>query len=783
MLKKPFYCCIILFTFVLFSTLGYSQPNLKPVLADSLWSAWKDTSLHDTSRLNALHQYHWDGYLYYKPDTALYYANIAYDYATEKELPKQRGNALYGIGSAYFIKGNQKQAFNYLNHSLKLRKQIDHKKGIANSLNVLGTISKSENKYEKAIEYYEKSIAVYEESNNLNGIATAYNNIGMIYSTQGKLDQSIEYYSKSLDIHEKMGDQKGYGIALNNIGIIYENQQQIDKALKRYEKCLEKFKAINFKNGVSSALDNIGSIYTAKEQYSKAIQYHKKSLAIDEDINNQKSSISSLQSLGRIYRIQNDLTLALDYYEQALKVSLSIGSKEKVAECHKGLGDVYKEKKQLHRAIKHYNKSLQIAQKINAVKTIQVSSEALWKAYKSTNNYEKALNMHETYIQARDSLQSKKNQRALISKEYEKKAQADSIKAAEKRKINNAKIKAQEAQLEQEQTQRYALYSGIGVLFLCGAFIFNRFRVTRKQNFIIEKQKQEVDQQKLVAEKQRDLVEEKNGEITDSIQYAQRLQEAILPNMQEIQEHFPSSFILFRPKDIVSGDFYWHETKGETTFIAAADCTGHGVPGAMVSVVCANALNKSVNELGLTDPAKILDSTRNLVVETFSKTGRQVKDGMDISLLSVTNSNRRERESESHSHSDSRTVLRWAGANNPLWIIRTCAEKDRSNDATEVEEIKADKQPIGLYGALKPFTSHEISLQTGDRIYLFSDGYADQFGGPKGKKMKKGKFKELLISIKNQSMREQQETLNKTFENWKGSHEQIDDVCIVGVKI
>jgi ligand-binding sensor domain-containing protein/serine phosphatase RsbU (regulator of sigma subunit) len=270
---------------------------------------------------------------------------------------------------------------------------------------------------------------------------------------------------------------------------------------------------------------------------------------------------------------------------------------------------------------------------------------------------------------------------------------------------------------------------------------------------------------------QKEIVEERNKEITDSINYAKRLQDAILPPTKLWYDALPASFILYLPKDIVAGDFYWmhtaEEAEHQTIWIAAADCTGHGVPGAMVSVVCSNALNRAVKEFGMSTPDSILNKVRELVIETFEKSENQVLDGMDISLARLV-----------VKKSTSAAVfnqISWAGANNPLWILR--------KNAAEVEEIKADKQPVGNYGEQKPFTLHEITLEKDDSIYLFSDGYQDQFGGEKGKKFKAAELKKLLLSIQEKSMTEQCNTIKAVFEQWRGNLEQVDDVCIIGVRI
>lgn len=260
-------------------------------------------------------------------------------------------------------------------------------------------------------------------------------------------------------------------------------------------------------------------------------------------------------------------------------------------------------------------------------------------------------------------------------------------------------------------------------------------------------------------------VEEKQKEITDSINYAKRIQEAILPSFDFIKIHLPNSFVYYQPKDIVAGDFYWAEKVGDDFFIAAADCTGHGVPGALVSVVCCNALNRTVNEFRLTEPGKILDKTRDLVLESFSKNGGDIKDGMDISLIRISGN-----------------TVKWSGANNPLWYIKSSVSSSGVENK-ELVEIKANKQSIGKTDHPEPFTTHTIELQKGDSIYLFTDGFADQFGGPKGKKFKYKQLEDLLVSSNSLSINEQHHTLKSTLSDWKGSLEQVDDICVIGIRV
>jgi len=299
------------------------------------------------------------------------------------------------------------------------------------------------------------------------------------------------------------------------------------------------------------------------------------------------------------------------------------------------------------------------------------------------------------------------------------------------------------------------IWAYIGYILFFIALVYGAITVsTRSLRNIISERTAEVV-------KQKEVIEMKNKDITDSINYAKRIQEAILPTRERFKSILPDSFILFKPKDIVSGDFYWMAEKGDTVFVAAGDCTGHGVPGAMVSVVCSNALNRAVKEFGITETGRILDKVRDLVIETFEKSGSDkddIKDGMDISLCSINMKT---------------GLVQWSGANNPLWYIQ----------GNEIKEITADKQPIGKADNPRPFTTHTLQLQNGNELYLFTDGYADQFGGPKGKKFKYKQLEEKVLEGRSLEMNTQRDNLRTSFENWQGNLEQIDDVLIIGIRI
>lgn len=320
------------------------------------------------------------------------------------------------------------------------------------------------------------------------------------------------------------------------------------------------------------------------------------------------------------------------------------------------------------------------------------------------------------------------------------------------------------------------VYTGLQLGFILsmslilGSKFASQFRKVEYLQTETETQRAQLAQQNII-------VEEKNHEITSSISYARRIQTAILPSDTSLKDHKPESFILYKPKDIVAGDFYWVEQVNDLVYVAAADCTGHGVPGAMVSVVCNAALNRCIREFNIKDPGLLLDKAREIVVETFQKSGEDVKDGMDISLC-VFNKKTGE--------------FKFAGANNPIWIIHPKNDPEVSSVAVGkviekndfiLTEVKGDKQAVGLTFNPKPFVTKELQLTEGQKIYLISDGFPDQFGGPKGKKFMYKPFKNLLLDIHALSFAEQEQKLNDAFESWRGEIEQTDDVCIIGFEI
>ena len=625
------------------------------------------------------------------------------------------------------------------NPTLLLKKR--YLKSLASSINNLGVNCEQQGNLVDAIIYFHKSLKIQESLKDLEGSATTLNNIGAIYNTLGNVDKTLDYFQKSLKIREQVGDKQGIAQSLNNIGSIYYNQKELSKALNNFEKSAELYKEVGDKEGLAYTMSNIGNIYDLLNSY-KGLSYHKRSLKLREEIGDKKGRAFGLVNVAESQLINKNYKEALTYAKAALALSKEMGYPD----------------------------------------NIQKSAYILSKIYKSSSDYPQALEYFELSVIMKDSIKNEESNRASykLQTKYEFEKQ-QAVKDAEHNK-------QMEVIAEREAKQKIITYSiafGSILLLMFFIFVLNRLQITKKQKSIIEKQKI--------------VVEEKQKEILDSISYAKRIQAAILPSDRIFKQFLPESFVFYKPKDIVAGDFYWLESvksdesrvmsnenpslithHSQPILFAAADCTGHGVPGAMVSVVCNNALNRSVREFGLTNPGEILDKTREIVIQEFEKSEEEVKDGMDIALCSLEF----KVQSSELNQLETTVSLQYAGANNPLWIIRPTSNNLEPQTLNfELIEYKPNKQPIGKYAEAKPFITHQIQLQKGDSIYIFTDGFADQFGGENGKKFKKARLKELFLSIQEKSMHDQLKTIGQTFEKWKGNSYQIDDVCIIGVRI
>lgn len=611
--------------------------------------------------------------------------------------------------------------------------------------------------HKMAVKCFEVAEKIYQKESKFQQLWSVYNNMGFSYQNVSNLPKALECYLKSIDIAEKhLTDNDVAGTAMN-IGTVYAEQSMFKEALSYFKmsaNIYSKKKGWGYANNVN----NVGQVYMMLNQQDSAKYYLNEALDIWVKLNDVQGQAMTYHNLGNLYAAQKNFSEAEQHLQKSLDLSYNMGDSYGITINLGALSRLAISMGNKEKGRKYLNESVAYAEKSGQLGLLSENYKQLYGLYKSESKYKEALDYHEKYFQTYDSIHSSENNKLL--KEMQEKYESGKKQA----EIDQQRLELSDKDLKlSEQNRRSTLYIAIIIVAIVViVFVFYQFKQKQKSNQIILSQKLEV-------EKQKEIVEEKQKEILDSITYAKRLQDAILPPSALILHHLPQSFIFFKPKDIVAGDFYWFEKKGDCLFIAAADCTGHGVPGALVSVVCSNALHRTVNEFGITDTGEILDKTRDLVLETFSKSESEVKDGMDISLLCIDERSKR---------------VFWSGANNPLWYVFPSGGNSQNTvDESELQAVKPNKQSIGKTDQPVPFKTHEIEFKEGTTFYLFTDGFADQFGGPDGKKFKYKQFSELLVKNNHLSLEEQSMLIHKTFNSWKGDLEQVDDICIIGVRI
>ena len=686
-----------------------------------------------------------------------YWDTIAHQ-AHALNMYKQEQLAYNNLGYIYQEHGDHDNAIK--NYVISLKLAVDKKDipGLCSAHNNLGTMYFAQGKIDTALSYFSMNLRIHRKSGATIRIARSLANVGAIYHHSGDIPNALSSYNEALGILEKLDDPRTLTSVLNNLAFIYEEQDELQMSHDMYRRCLAIYKELNDLHGIASTMNNIASNYDRRGDTATTLSLYRQSFEIFKQLNDKEGMANAINNIAFIGK---DTIDDIKNYKLALDLYTEIGNVEGQIQALSNLGSRYAIAHNFKLGKYYGEQALEKAKFIGYPRLIQLAAYNLYRLNKKLKKFGKALDLYELNIQMRDSMSNKETHKATIKQQmsYEHEKQV-ALMEAEQAKKDAIAVKERQKQ----SLLSYSLAGGFGLVLII-AFIFYRSMIARKKaNELINNQKLEVEQQ-------RDIVKLKNQEILDSIDYAQKIQNAILPPPNLVKEYLKESFILYQPKDIVAGDFYWLETMmesnntvGEKTpennvvFFSVADCTGHGVPGAMMSVMCSNALTRCVKELDLTEPAEILDQAAKIVESRFERSEQMVVDGMDLALCTL----------------NLKTLeLEYSGANNPLWII--------SNN--ELQITNADKQPIGHIDGRVPYTNHKIQLQKSDTIYIFSDGLLDQFGGVKGKKYKSKRFQELLLSIQEHDMDQQFTLIKEEMENWRGTIEQIDDNCLMGVRV
>lgn len=610
--------------------------------------------------------------------------------------------------------------------------------------------------YNNALKFYEESLNSYQKLDSLKRVAELKNNIGRVYEKKSIFDKAIVYYIEGLKIREKIKDKKGIASSYNSIGLINYYQSDYDNALKNFNFALTLVKELKNPLGLATIYNNFGLVYIEKKQYDSALTYINLSLKYYEQIENWYGIATAYSNLAICYYSKNDLKTAEKFYLKSIKIKEEIDDKYGLISSYISLTVLYQKKGLFPEAIATINKAIELAKEVENNEGLSRAYQVLAELYSQVNKFDLAYKTYIKFYELRDSIYNDNTSKIINSLQE----QFQSEKREKDIQLANSKIKQQSLLI-------YGASIVIALILSLTVIILRNNRQRKRANKLLSEQNEEITIQK-------EIIEQKNHDILASITYAKRIQEAILPLPQYMSKYL-NMFVLFKPKDIVSGDFYWFMSFENHVLFAVVDCTGHGVPGAFMSIVGYNSLNQVIKEYNLTNPGLILDKLNILVQQALHTDEQEIKDGMDISLCSLNVKTK---------------VLQYAGANNPLYIVRqkeksTILASDKVVESYNhiLYEIKANAQPIGAYIEHQNFKCHEINLEEGDSIYIFSDGFADQFGGPIGKKLKYKPFKEFLLSIQAYKIEDQRKHLQLFFDEWKGNYDQIDDVCIMGIRV
>lgn len=717
-----------------------------------------------------------------------YDKSIAY-FEKVVEISKELGDlegmsaSLNNIGVLYNYQGKHAKSIECQEESLKVYKELGNKIAVSRGLTNLGIAYDDLSNYAKAIEYYEEALVMKIELNDSVGISAIFNNMGEVHKDKGNYVEAIEYYEKSLNIDKSLNDKAGIAICLLNIGKIHFFQKNYDKAGEYYEESLSLAEEIDNKRIIVNDLNNIGEVLIADGKYLLAIVNLEKSIELCNHMGDESEKARAILYLGDVFVELERYSEAIKQYEKAFDIHVKLGEEGKVATVNIKIGEALCKTGNYNKAIQFSIKGLQIAQKVGSKDNISKASRVLSKSYAKSLNFKKAYNYSVLYKETHDSIYTIESQKQIstIEHSFELERKQSEIE------LQDIRLEKQEAEITQQQVKQKALLGGFfAVLIIVILAVLGNIRI-RKAKDIITEQKEEIqvsneslnntnEELRVTLEMlshQKEVIEKTNKKITDSIHYAKYIQTAILPQKEKIGKIFNDYFVMYKPKDIVSGDFYWTTQIDGKTIIAAADCTGHGVPGAFMSILGITFLNDIVNKDSVTKTDIVLNYLRSEIINALKQNnsiGEQL-DGMDVGLCSID---------------FSKMNLQFSGANTPLYIVRS-KEEESISDASMTEfndsilyEIKGDKMPISMYRKMVDFNMVEINLKKGDCLYMFSDGFIDQFGGPDTKRFQSKNFKQMLLSNCKKPMSEQKIEIEKVFSSWKHNNEQIDDIMVVG---
>ncbi len=704
---------------------------------------------------------------------------------------------MYSDIAEYLIYNNPDSSRKYINKALKINKEYGNDSILINLYGTLGYSYELVGNLEKAENTYNKILKIALVNKDTDGVFFGYSSIGGVNYYKGKYNESLKNYHKALKIAEQINDSFLLGQMYHNIGMVHDDIGNVERGFSYYNKALKIFKVINIPEWLGVCYNSLASVYVLKKDYKKGLEFYKKSIIYFKKANDSNGEGMVYANIGELKLKTKQINEAEEYFLKSIKISKSANDKMAITSTYLNMADMLYQLKIFYKSIEYTKKSLKYSLEGNYL-ALQREAYALLKDnYFGLGNYRLSVLYSDSLSLMTDSIFNKEKFESI--EEMESKYQI----AQNKLKIDNLE-KDHALQKERIAKQNIYLYTfifGFLIVLIFLIFIFRLFKSKQKvnnelkahQHIVLEKNEElnqlveEVTAQKDEIETQREKLIDINSEITQSIAYAEQIQNSILPKKEILAQTLSDNFIFFKPKDIVSGDFYWFTKVDNKLIITIVDCTGHGVPGAFMSMLGASLLREIIIKEKVTEPAQILNILRTEVISALQQKGTigEQKDGMDMALITLNLDT---------------LEMQYAGANNPLYIISNSelqisgeenstniklfdSSKSKNKKSKLLFEVKPDKMPISHFVRMNSFKTKTIQLAKGDSIYLFSDGYPDQFGGAKNRKFKYKPFKQLFIDIVDKPMHEQKTILKDIISNWQGNNAQVDDITIIGLKI
>jgi serine phosphatase RsbU (regulator of sigma subunit) len=681
---------------------------------------------------------------------------------------------VYNELSAAYRNADLKKAYTYAQRALVIADKNNLKKGRADALSNLGSVFYRQGKYDTALVYQEEALEIREKMSDQTGIAISYNSIALLENKKGNYANALSFHLKALKIRERLGDKRGMGVSYNNIGNVYVTQKQYDMSIENYEKALKINQEISDESQQATCLGNIGHSYMLKRNFVFATDYISRSLALAEKLSDKYTSTNNLINLGNAYKEQKKYPLAFDYLNKGMENAKEMGNQEAQAEVMQIMAEIYLAQGDLDKTIELAMQSLTIATQMRNKERLLNNSLILYRAYKQKQDVVKALFYHEKYASIKDSIARQTNDNIYAELEARFRIGQNQELVKEQRKEMELMKQLKLVDEEQKKRQKY-MDIGVGIIVILlltfGGLAYRNY-LQRQQhtnrlvglNHELRLQKEEILNQRDLIEVQNHELKESNSQISKSIQAALYIQQGVLPNKQKMesmlgQEHF----VVFHPRNIVSGDFYWMGQLDNKVVVAVADCTGHGVPGAFMSIIGSTLLDRIVRLKRIASPAQILTSLDEELKIILRKEGMQSDNGMDMGIIMFEKND-----------IDWQKVT-FAGAKISLRFIR--------KGYKEIEQIQPVNRSVGFAAKkYKPFVNHEVFLEKGSQIYLSSDGYADQ-DNLQQERLGTARFVNILAEYSHLSMHVQKSHLEDNLRIYQGKAPQRDDILVMGVKL